>query len=143
MERLGEVDQVEDILLETRTTETDRRLEELGADTSILADGVSDLVDGGTSSLANSGQGVDRRDTLGKHGVGSKLGKLRRPETDGKDSLLGDPVGVDVRQSLASGKTRLGLKRTDEDTVRGEKVVDGGTLGKELCESALRSDLSL
>ena len=119
--------------METRTTETDRCLEELGANSRVLADSVGDFIDGSTGGLANGGESVDGGDTLSKHGVGGELGELGGPKTDGKDTLLGDPVGVDVHERLASGKTRLGLERTDKNTVRSEKVVDGGTLGKELC----------
>jgi len=151
VQRLGQVDQVEDVLLETGTTESlpvstpsphdpclthNRCLQELGANSRVLADGVSDLVNGGTGSLADGRQSVDRRDTLGEHGVGGELGELRGPQADSKDSVLRDPVGIDVGEGLARGDTRLALERTDEDSVRGEQVVDGGTLGKELCLSA-------
>jgi hypothetical protein len=64
---LGKVDQVEDILLEARSTETldiseasshgrsthDRSLEELGSHSGVLSDGVGDLVDRGTGGLAD------------------------------------------------------------------------------------------
>jgi hypothetical protein len=73
---------------------------------------------------------------LGEHGVGGELGELRGPQADSEDSVLRDPVGIDVGEGLARGDTRLALERTDEDSVRGEQVVDGGTLGKELCLSA-------
>lgn len=151
MQRLGKVHQVEDVLLEARSTESlvvrdcpsriarrthNRRLQELGADSRVLADSVSDLVNGSTGGLADGGQGVDGRDSLGEHSVGSELGELGRPEADGEDSLLGDPVGVDVGEGLASVLARLALERTDQNTVRGEQVIDGGTLGKELCLSA-------
>lgn len=132
VERLGKVDKVENVLLEARATESNGCLEELGADTGVLADGVGYLVNVGTGSLADSGKSIDGRDTLGKHGVGSKLGELGRPETDSEDTVLGDPVGVDLRESLAGVEARLGLERSDKDTVGGEEVSDGGSLGKEL-----------
>lgn len=134
MERLGQVDQVEDILLETRSTETDRGLQELVTHSGVLSDGKGDLVNGSTSSLANGREGVDGRDSLSQHGVGGKLGKLGRPETDGQDSLFGNPVLVDGLERVAGVDTRLALERTDEDSVGGEQVVNGGTLSQELCE---------
>jgi hypothetical protein len=64
VERLGEVDEVEDVLLEARSSEPDGGLEELGTDSGVLADGVSDLVDVGSGSLADGGEGVDGGDSL-------------------------------------------------------------------------------
>ena len=120
------------VLLETRTSETDGSLQELGSDTRVLSDGVGDLVDVGTGGLTDGTEHVDGRDTLGEHGVGGQLGELGRPKSDGQDPLLGDPVGVDVGESGASVDTLLGLERSDEDPVRGKEVLDGGTLGQEL-----------
>lgn len=68
---------------------------------------------------------------LGQHGVGGQLGQFRRPETDSQNSLSGNPVGVDGGQTGACALTGFGLKRTDQDSVRGEQVLDGGTLGQE------------
>lgn len=90
VEALAEVDQVEDILLEARSTETDRGAEELVANTRIETDSVCDLVDVGTGDLTDGGEGVDGRDTLGEHGVGGELGKLGRPEANGEDLLSSD-----------------------------------------------------
>jgi hypothetical protein len=94
---------------------------------------VGDLVDAGTGGLADGRQGVDRRDTLGEHGVGGELGELGRPEADGEDTVGGDPIRVDVLERLASVLAGLGLEGADEDTVRGEQVGNGGTLREELC----------
>lgn len=69
---------------------------------------------------------------LGKHGVSGKFGKLGGPKSNGQDSLLGDPVGVDISQSLASPQSTLGLQRSDEDSVGSEEIGDGGSLGQEL-----------
>lgn len=110
----------------------DRRLKELGAHSSVLTDSVGDLVNVGASSLTDGREGVNRGDSLGQHGVGSELGKLRRPKADSQNSFLRNPVGVDVRKSLASIKTLLGLERANKNSVRAEKIGDSSTLGKEL-----------
>lgn len=110
----------------------DRRLEELGTHSSVLTDSVGDLVNVGSSSLTDGREGVNRGDSLGQHGVGSELGKLRRPEAHGQNSLLRNPVGVDVRKSLASIKTLSGLERANKNSIRAEKIGDSSTLGKEL-----------
>lgn len=110
----------------------DRRLEELGTHSRVLTDSVGDLVNVGASSLANGREGVNRGNSLSQHGVGSELGKLRRPKADGQNSLLRNPVGVDARKSLASIDTLFGLERTNKNSVRVEKIGDSGTLGKEL-----------
>ena len=88
MQRLAEVYQVEDIFLEARTAETDGRLEELGPDTRVETDGVRDLVDVRASRLTDGRKRVDRRDTLGEHGVGGELRKLRRPKANIQNALL-------------------------------------------------------
>lgn len=110
----------------------DRRLEELGTHSGVLTDSVGDLVNVGPSSLTDGREGVNRGNSLGQHSVGSELGKLRRPEADGQNSLPRNPVGVDVGKSLASIDTLLGLERANKDSVRVEKIGDSGTLGKEL-----------
>ena len=61
---LGKVNQVEDILLEARSSETDGSLEELGTDSRVLSDGVGDLVDVGSGSLTDGGESVDGGDSL-------------------------------------------------------------------------------
>lgn len=76
VQAFAEVDKVENILLETRSTETDRGAQKLVAYTAVVADGVGDLVDVGTGSLADGGEGVDGGDTLGEHGVGGELGQF-------------------------------------------------------------------
>ena len=79
VQRLAEVNKVEDILLETRATKPNGGLQELRANTRVEPDGVRYLIDVGTSCLADSGESVDRGDTLSKHSVGGELGQFRRP----------------------------------------------------------------
>lgn len=69
VEALGEVDEVEDVLLEARAAEADGGLEELGAHARVAADGVGDLVNVGAGGLADGGEGVDGGDALGEHRV--------------------------------------------------------------------------
>lgn len=80
---LGEVDEVENILLEAAATETDTGHQELVANTGVHTDGLGDLIDISTGLLADGGDGVDRRNTLGQHRVGNELGKLGRPDVGG------------------------------------------------------------
>jgi hypothetical protein len=49
-----------------------------------------------------------------------------------KSSDSRNPVGVNAGQRLRGLESLLGLKRSDEDTVGSEQVVDGGTFGEEL-----------
>lgn len=66
MELSGEIDEVENVLLETRTAESDRGLEEFGADAGILSAGICDFVYVCACGLADGGQGVDTGDSLRK-----------------------------------------------------------------------------
>jgi len=87
MAALAQIYQVEDILLETRPSETDAGTEELGAETRVVADGVGDFVDVGAGGLADGREGVDGGDSLGEHGVGSEFGEFGGPEADGEDTI--------------------------------------------------------
>ena len=51
-------------LLETRSAETDGCLQELGTETGVLPDGVSDFVDAGSGSFTDGGKSVDGGDSL-------------------------------------------------------------------------------
>jgi hypothetical protein len=64
VERLAQVDKVEDVLLEARSSEADRGLEKLGTQSGVPADGVGDLIDIGTGSFANGRERVDGGDSL-------------------------------------------------------------------------------
>jgi hypothetical protein len=68
---------------------------------------------------------------LSQHGVRGEFGKFRRPQTDGEDTFLWDPVGVNLFEGFACGDTLIGLERTDEDTIRVEEIGDCGTFSEE------------
>lgn len=59
VQALAQVNQVEDILLEARTTETDRRPQELGSNSRVESNSVRHFVDVGTRRLADSRERVD------------------------------------------------------------------------------------
>lgn len=82
METLAQVHEVEDILLEATSSETDTGFEEFRPDTRVEPNGVGDFVDVSAGGFADGGEGIDGRDTLGEHGVGGEFGELGGPETD-------------------------------------------------------------
>jgi hypothetical protein len=53
MQAFAEVDQIQNILLEARSTETNRRLEDLVSNPGIVSDGMSNLVNVGSRGLTN------------------------------------------------------------------------------------------
>ena len=59
VEGFAEVDEVEYVLLETRTAEADRGFEEFRTDPGVAADGSGDLIYVRTGGLAECGDGVD------------------------------------------------------------------------------------
>lgn len=132
VQAFGKIDQVEDILLEARSTETDGSFQEFRAHSTVLANGEGDLVDVGASRFADGRECIDGRDTLGEHGVGGEFGEFGRPQTDGEDPLRRNPVCIDGSKGLACILTLLCLQRTDQDAVGAEEIGDGGALGKEL-----------
>lgn len=83
VQAFAQIYKVKNVFLEARTTEADRSTKELVTNARIVANSVCNLVDVGTSGLADGRKGIDGRDTLGKHSIGSKLGELGRPEANG------------------------------------------------------------
>ena len=132
VEGLAEIDEVEDVLLETRAAEADGGLEELRADARVHADGAADFIDIGAGGFAEGGNRVDRGNPLGEEGVGDELGKLGRPEVGGEDALAGNPVGIDRDERLDGGVSFGRGFAADEDAVRAFEVLDGGAFREEL-----------
>ena len=86
---------------------------------------------------------------MSKHGVCSELGKLGRPQADGKNAFRAErmgknsstriggrhsrhPISIDIAEALACADTLWSLKGSDQDAIRAEKVRDGRSLCKEL-----------
>ena len=76
MKTFAEIHQVQDVLLEARSAETNGSFEEFGSDAGIETNSVRNLVDIRACGFTNCGQRVDRRDSLGQHCVCSQLGKF-------------------------------------------------------------------
>ena len=76
----AQIDEVQDVLFEAGTAEADAGIEKLCADAAVHPDGPGDLADIGLGLFAEGGDGVDRRDPLGKKGIGDELGKLAAPD---------------------------------------------------------------
>jgi hypothetical protein len=73
MQALAQVNEVKDIFLEARTTETNASLEEFRPDAGVVANGVRNFVDIGACRFTNGRQGIDRRNALGEHGIRRKF----------------------------------------------------------------------
>ena len=72
----ADVNQIEDVLLEAAAAKAWACLQELGADTTVGANGMGHLVDIRSGGLAESSDRVDRADPLGQEGIGGQLGEL-------------------------------------------------------------------
>lgn len=66
----GEINQIENIFLETRTAESDRSAQKFGPNSRVFSDRVSHFLDIGSCRLANGGQRIDGRYTLRQHRIG-------------------------------------------------------------------------
>ena len=73
METLRKIYEVENIFLETRATESDRSAQKFGSNSRVLSDRMSDFLNVGSRRLANGGQRIDGRYTLGQHRVGCEF----------------------------------------------------------------------
>ena len=70
IETLGDVDEIEQILLETAAAEADGGLQKLGSDARVHADGARHLTHVGAGGLADGRHGIDAGDALGEESVG-------------------------------------------------------------------------
>ena len=70
MERFGEIDEIENVLLEARSSKSDRGFEETTSDSSVESAGVRDFVNVGSGDFTDRGERVDGRDTLCEQSVG-------------------------------------------------------------------------
>ena len=128
----AQVHEVQNILLEAATAKADGGLEELRADTAVLAHHVGDLVHVGTGLFAEGADGVDGADALGQEGVRGELRELGAPEVRREDAVARHPVGVHVHELLAGGEARFRLVGANEHPIGLKQVVDGGAFSKEL-----------
>lgn len=60
-----------------------------------------------------------------------KLGKLRRPQIGGDDTVSWNPVSVNFGKSLLCSNTFSSLKSTDQNTIGVQQILNGGTLCQE------------
>ena len=107
VERLADVDEVEDVLLEARPAKAHGGLKELGSDSGILSwkeknakvktrftsgahkftNGPGDLADVRAGDFADGRDGVDAGDPLREESVGHQLGELRGPRVHRQNFL--------------------------------------------------------
>ena len=73
METIRKIYEIENIFLETRATESDRSAQKFGPNSRVFSDRMSDFLDVGSRRLANGGQRIDGRYTLGQHRVGREF----------------------------------------------------------------------
>lgn len=132
VEALGEVHEVQNVLLEARAAEADRAVEELGADAVVGAHGARDLVHVGARGLADGRDGVDARDALREEGVGDELRQLRGPDVGGDDALARHPVLIHAHELLDGRMARFRLGSSDQNPAGLLQVLDGRSLGQEL-----------
>ncbi|KAJ8533423.1 hypothetical protein ON010_g13832 [Phytophthora cinnamomi] len=132
VEALGQVHQVQDVLLEARAAEAHRAIEELAADAVVGAHGARHFMDVSARGLAHGRDGVDARDALRQEGVGHELGQLRGPDVGRDDALARHPVRVDAHELLHGSVALGGLGAANQDAAGLLQVVDGRALGQEL-----------
>ena len=127
----AEIGKIEDILLETRTTETNGAFQKLGTDSGIGANGSGHFVDVGPRSFAKCGDCIDARYPLGKESIGRQLGQFGRPEVSRYYPILAYPAFINSGYG-SYGLFPLGCRfTTDQNTVGVLEVADSGAFGKE------------
>mmetsp|Transcript_46965 Transcript_46965/g.69528 ORF Transcript_46965/g.69528 Transcript_46965/m.69528 type:complete len:279 (-) Transcript_46965:295-1131(-) len=128
----ADVHKVENILLEARPTKSHGGAKELRADTGVGTDRTRYLFNISPSLFAKCRNGIDRRNALRQKCVGRQLRELTRPQVGGEDALFGDPLAVDVHNSLHCRAAGRGFLTTDEHTGRLQKVANCSSLCQKL-----------
>mmetsp|Transcript_17313 Transcript_17313/g.31981 ORF Transcript_17313/g.31981 Transcript_17313/m.31981 type:complete len:321 (-) Transcript_17313:629-1591(-) len=94
--RFTQVDEIENVFLEARSSKSDRRLQEALSDAVVHADGSADFGNVGTGCFAERRNGVDGRNTLRQESICNQFGQLGRPQVGGQDLFTRHPVCVDA-----------------------------------------------
>ena len=150
VQALAQINQVQDIFLEARSTKPNAGLEEFRTNAGVVSNSVGNFINVRSCGFTNGGKGIDGGDTLGEHRVRCELRELRGPEADGEDSLLAkhrkfnhlsngmhstrhlrDPVRVDFLEALAGVESLRCLQGSNQDAIGGEKVSYGRPFRKE------------
>ena len=127
----AEIGKIEDILLETGTTETNGAFQKLGTNSGIGANGSGHFVDVCPRSFAKSGDCIDARYPLGKESIGRQLGQFGRPKVGRYYSILAYPAFINPGYG-GHCLFALGCSfTTDQNTVGILKVADSSAFGKE------------
>ena len=101
---LTDVDEVQDVLLKARTSESHGSVQELGADTNVVGERIRHLRHISVRGLAQGRDGIDGRHSLCEEGICHELGDFRAPDIGANDALPWNPVGIDARESLDGRK---------------------------------------
>mmetsp|Transcript_38863 Transcript_38863/g.62945 ORF Transcript_38863/g.62945 Transcript_38863/m.62945 type:complete len:231 (-) Transcript_38863:544-1236(-) len=129
---LADVNQVENILLEARASKSYRSLKELGTNTRVRANSMSNFINICSCLFAEGGEGIDARDTLCEKSICREFGQLRTPQICGQDSLSWDPVSIYRYQSIHSKLSCAVPVSSNEHTIRVEKIYHRSSFSKEL-----------
>lgn len=160
MELFTNVDQVEDVFLETRATKSNRSHQEFGANSWIsacwrgtlcllikswtewkirkghllrfLTYSFGNFTDIRSSCLTNWTDSIDAWNPLGKKSICDKLAQLWAPGIHGQDVFLWNPVAVNRGQGLNGFMPLERLLTTNENPIGISEILDGITLREEL-----------
>ena len=121
-----------DVLGQAATTEADASTEELAADALVVADRVGEGEHVAARGLADFRHGIDEADLRREERVGADLDEFRRRVV--RHEARGarcEGLGVDLVELCDVGVGELAFDAVDE-TVGGERVLDGEALAQEL-----------
>mmetsp|Transcript_7920 Transcript_7920/g.17017 ORF Transcript_7920/g.17017 Transcript_7920/m.17017 type:complete len:371 (+) Transcript_7920:434-1546(+) len=127
----AQVDEIQNIFLEARSSESHRGLQKALSDAGVHANRPANFGHVGTRNLAQGRNGVDRRHALRQKGVGDQFGQLGRPQVGGQDIVARNPVGVYADHGFDGLESLGGLWSTDQDTIGIVQIRHRGTLGQK------------
>mmetsp|Transcript_20212 Transcript_20212/g.28882 ORF Transcript_20212/g.28882 Transcript_20212/m.28882 type:complete len:220 (-) Transcript_20212:595-1254(-) len=113
-----QVNQVENILLEARSSKANGGIEEPTSNTLINPHSTGYFTNIRPSRLTQGRNGVDTRHPLRQEGIGHQLTQLTRPQIRRQNLLPWYPIGIDTHQCLRSLDPILILHTPNQHTVR-------------------------
>ena len=119
-EMATEVDQIEDVFLETAAPKTRACTQKFGSNAAIGADRLRHLAHIRTGGLTQGCNRVDRANSLRKKGISGELGQLAAPQIGAQNLLFRHPLFVDLCQSI----DRFGIVPTDQDAIRACQIAN-------------------
>ena len=129
---LAEINQIQNVFLETGTAKANARLQKLRPDARVRANRTCHFRDVRTRLLAKLGKRIHTGNALREKRVGRQFRQLRRPNIRRQNALPRNPIRIDVDNRIARFQPGWRLLRTDQNAIRFLQIRNRRTFRKKL-----------